>query len=422
MSQATLENHLPMASGGKTFDPKAIREQFPVLEQRENGRPLVYLDSAASSQKPRAVIDAVHEFYSTEYASVHRGVYALSEASTQRFEEVRKKVCRLLGTVEPREVVFTKGTTESINLVAQSFGRSHIHAGDEILITHLEHHSNIVPWQLLCEQVGATLKVVPIDSRGVVDREAFESLLSDRTRLVALAHVSNALGTILPVAELCALARAKGAVTLVDGAQAVPHMPVDIPSLGCDFYAFSGHKLFAPTGTGVLWGRLERLESMPPYQGGGSMIQSVRFEGTTFADPPQRFEAGTPDIAGVIGLGAALDWLDSIDLFSAARYEDELLAYGTKALEAIAGLRLIGSAPEKAAILSFVLDAAHPHDMATIFDQHGVAIRAGHHCAQPVMEFFGIPATARASLAFYNNREDLDALVLAIDAARELFS
>lgn len=422
MSQATLGNDLPLALAGKTFDPKAIRKEFPVLEQRENGKPLVYLDSAASSQKPRAVIDAVHEFYSNEYASVHRGVYALSEASTRRFEEVRQKVCRLLGTSEPREVVFTKGTTESINLVAQSFGRSHLHAGDEILITYLEHHSNIVPWQLLCEQTGAELKVVPIDSRGVVDRDAFESLLSDRTRLVALAHVSNALGTVLPVAELCALARTKGAVSLVDGAQAVPHMPVDIDALGCDFYAFSGHKLFAPTGTGVLWGRLEILESMPPYQGGGSMIQSVHFEGTTFADPPQRFEAGTPDVAGVIGLGAALDWLESVDLFAAARYENELLAYGTKALEAIPGLRLIGTAPEKAAILSFVLEAAHPHDMATIFDQHGVAIRAGHHCAQPVMEFFGVPATARASLAFYNNREDLDALVLAIDATRELFS
>lgn len=404
------------------FDAKAVRSQFPVLQQDSGDRPLVYLDSGASSQKPRAVIDAIDEFYSHEYASVHRGLYALSVESTRRFEEVRRKVCRFLGTREPREVVFTRGTTESINLVAQSWARSNLEAGDEILITHLEHHSNIVPWQMVCEQVGAVLKVAPIDSRGVVDPEAFAALLSPRTRIAAITHVSNALGTVLPVNDLCARARAAGALTLVDGAQAVPHIPVDIGEIGCDFYAFSAHKVFGPTGTGVLWGRLDVLETMPPYQGGGSMIQSVSFDGTTFAAPPQRFEAGTPDVAGVIGLGAALDWFESIDRIAAAQWEHEVLAYATAALEAIPGLRLIGTAPEKAAVLSFVLDCAHPHDITTILDQHGVAIRAGHHCAQPVMEFFGIPATARASLALYNDFEDIDTLVEAIEATRKFFS
>ena len=404
------------------FDAKTVRAQFPVLSANAGERPLVYLDSGASSQKPRAVIDAIDSFYTHEYASVHRGLYALSSEATRRFEDVRSKVCRLLGTKDAREIVFTRGTTESINLVAQSWGRSNLQAGDEILITHLEHHSNIVPWQLLCEQTGAVLEVVPIDDRGEVDPAAFEARLSSRTKIAALAHVSNALGTVLPVADLCARARAAGALTLIDGAQAVPHIPVDLGEIDCDFYAFSAHKIFGPTGTGVLWGRHDLLDAMPPYQGGGSMIQSVRFEGTSFAKPPQRFEAGTPDVAGVIGLGAALDWFESLDRVGACQWEDHLLEYATRALETIPGLRLIGTATKKAAVLSFVLDCAHPHDIATILDENGVAIRAGHHCAQPLMEFFGVPATARASLALYNTLEDIDALVEAIEKTRKMFS
>ncbi|MED5261812.1 MAG: cysteine desulfurase [Myxococcota bacterium] len=415
-----------MSSASQTdamaFDAKAIRAQFPVLAGESGDSRLVYLDSGASSQKPRAVIDAIDSFYKHEYASVHRGLYALSSEATRRFEDVRAKVCRLLGTKNPHEVVFTRGTTESINLVAQSWGRSNLEAGDEILITQLEHHSNIVPWQLLCEQTGAVLKVVPINERGEVEPAAFEARLSSRTKIAAVAHVSNALGTVLPVSDLCSRARSAGALTLVDGAQAVPHVPVDLAEIKCDFYAFSAHKMFGPTGTGVLWGRHDLLEAMPPYQGGGSMIQSVRFEGTTFASPPQRFEAGTPDVAGVIGLGAALDWFDSVDRVGAFRWEDHLLETATRALETIPGLRILGTAAQKVAVISFVLDCAHPHDIATILDQHGVAVRAGHHCAQPLMEFFGVPATARASLALYNTLEDIDALVEAIEKTRKMFS
>ena len=415
-----------MSSASQTdataFDAKAIRAQFPVLAGEAGGSRLVYLDSGASSQKPRAVIDAIDSFYQHEYASVHRGLYTLSSEATRRFEDVRTKVCRLLGTENPNEVVFTRGTTESVNLVAQSWGRSNLEAGDEILITQLEHHSNIVPWQLLCEQTGAVLKVAPINERGEVEPAAFEAKLSSRTRIAAFAHVSNALGTVLPVSDLCNRARAAGALTLIDGAQAVPHVPIDVAEIDCDFYAFSAHKIFGPTGTGVLWGRHDLLEAMPPYQGGGSMIQSVRFEGTTFASPPQRFEAGTPDVAGVIGLGAALDWFDAVDRVGARQWEDHLLETATRALETIPGLRILGTAAQKAAVLSFVLDCAHPHDIATILDQNGVAVRAGHHCAQPLMEFFGVPATARASLALYNTLEDIDALIESIEKTRKMFS
>ena len=415
-----------MSSASQTdataFDAKAIRAQFPVLAGEAGGSRLVYLDSGASSQKPRAVIDAIDSFYQHEYASVHRGLYTLSSEATRRFEDVRTKVCRLLGTENPNEVVFTRGTTESVNLVAQSWGRSNLEAGDEILITQLEHHSNIVPWQLLCEQTGAVLKVAPINERGEVEPAAFEAKLSSRTRIAAFAHVSNALGTVLPVSDLCNRARAAGALTLIDGAQAVPHVPIDLGQIDCDFYAFSAHKIFGPTGTGVLWGRHDLLEAMPPYQGGGSMIQSVRFEGTTFASPPQRFEAGTPDVAGVIGLGAALDWFDAVDRVGARQWEDHLLETATRALETIPGLRILGTAAQKAAVLSFVLDCAHPHDIATILDQNGVAVRAGHHCAQPLMEFFGVPATARASLALYNTLEDIDALIESIEKTRKMFS
>jgi len=404
------------------FDVAAVRAQFPVLADDGPGRTLTYLDSAATAQKPQAVIDALEDFYTREYASVHRGVYALSVRSTQRFEAVREKVCRLLHTSDPREVVFTRGTTEAINLVATSWGGQNVSAGDEIVVTQLEHHSNIVPWQLLCERTGARLRVAPIGLDGCVEVDAFEALLGPRTKLVALAHVSNALGTRLPVAALCQLARSRGITSLVDGAQAVPHGSVDVLAIGCDFYAFSAHKVYGPTGTGVLWGRRDLLDAMPPYQGGGSMIRSVSFEGTTYADAPQRFEAGTPDVAGVIGMGAALDWLEEIDREAAAAFECELLRYASEALEAIPGLHIFGSDPEKVGVLSFSLDCAHPHDIATILDREGVAIRAGHHCAQPLMEFYGVPAMARASLALYSDRSDIDALVSALETTREIFS
>ena len=404
------------------LDAERVRADFPIFRQQMRGKPLVYLDSGASSQKPQAVIDAISHFYSNAYSSVHRGVYHLSDMATRDYEAVRQKTATFLGAAQAGEVVFVRNTTEAINLVAQTWGRTNVGKGDEILISHMEHHSNIVPWQLLCEQTGATLRVTPIDDRGELEMEAFEKLLSPRTKLVALAHVSNALGTINPVRELCALAHQQGALVLLDGAQGVPHMAVDVQDLGCDFYAFSGHKVFGPTGIGVLWAHRSLLEAMPPYQGGGSMIASVSFDGTSYADPPERFEAGTPDIAEVLGLGAALDYASSLGLDRIAAWEQELLAYATDALLEIPGLRLIGTAREKAAVLSFVLDCAHPHDIGTIFDQEGVAIRAGHHCAQPTMERFGVPATARASLSVYNTHADIDALVRAIHKTRELFA
>ena len=403
------------------LDLASIRADFPVLEQQVRGKPLVFLDSAASAQKPRLVIEAISDFYSAHYASVHRGLYQLSAEATRSYEAVREKVQHFIGAADAREIIFVRNATEAVNLVAQSWGRANLSADDEILITAMEHHANIVPWQLLCEAVSARLVVSPMDDRGDLILDEFEKRLSPRTRLVALAHVSNALGTINPVRELAALARARSIPVLVDGAQAVPHLPVDVQALGCDFYVFSGHKLFGPTGAGVLWGRLPLLEAMPPFLGGGSMIASVTFEKTTYAPVPQKFEAGTPDIAGVIGLGAAIDYLNGIGMERVDAWEHELLLYATSALERIPKLRIIGTADRKAAVISFVLEDVHPHDIATVLDQEGIAIRAGHHCAQPTMAHFGIPATARASLAFYNTKEDIDALVKAIHKVLELF-
>jgi cysteine desulfurase / selenocysteine lyase len=399
-----------------------IREDFPVLGAKVHGKPLVYLDNAATSQKPRAVIEALTRYYQEENSNVHRGVHFLSQVATQRFENGRTRVRQFLNAAHDHEIIFTRGTTESINLVAASYGRATLQAGDEVLISALEHHSNIVPWQMICEEKGAHLKVVPITDAGELIFEAYERLLSDRTRIVAVTQVSNALGTVTPIRGIIALAHQRGVPVLVDGAQAAPHMPVDVQALDCDFYALSGHKLCGPTGIGVLYGKADLLERMPPYQGGGDMISAVTFEKTVFNTLPHKFEAGTPNIAGVIGLAAALDYLEHVGMDQIAAYEAELLAYGTELLTAIPGLRLVGTAPEKAGVLSFVLDGIHPHDVGTILDVEGVAIRAGHHCAMPVMKRLGLPATARASLAFYNTRSDLDALVKAIYKAIEVFA
>jgi cysteine desulfurase / selenocysteine lyase len=404
------------------LDVERVRRDFPILRRSARGKPLVYLDSAASAQKPRQVIDAIRDFYENHYANIHRGVYELSETATRMHDEARAKVARLLGAADPREIVFTRNATEAINLVAWSYGRSRLRPGDEVLVSELEHHANLVPWQLLCEERGARLRVAPIDDRGELRLDAFEALLSERTKLVATTHVSNALGTVNPVRELVALAHRAGAVALVDGAQAVPRLPVDVRAIGCDFYAFSGHKLYGPTGIGVLYGRLPLLEAMPPWQAGGDMIASVSYEKATFADPPYRFEAGTPDIAGAIGLGAAIDYVQGLGLERIARHEAALLAYGTALLAEIPGVRLVGTAPEKTGVLSFVVDGIHPHDLGTVLDQEGVAIRAGHHCAQPLMERLGLPATARASLGVYNARADLDRLAEGIRRALEVFA
>jgi len=407
---------------GAPFDAARLREEFPILHQTVRGRPLVYLDNAATTQKPRAVIDALVAYYERDNANIHRGVHLLSQRATDAFEKARGKVARFLGAAETREIVFTRGTTEAINLVAQSFGRAHVGPGDEIVITALEHHSNIVPWQMLCEEKGARLRVAPIDDDGAVLADELVGLLGPRTKLLSIAHVSNALGSVLPVRELCAAARARGVPVLVDGAQAVAHAPVDVQALGCDFYAFSGHKLYGPTGVGALWARGALLDAMPPWQGGGDMIANVTFEKTTYNVVPHKFEAGTPDIAGVIGLGAAIDWFVRVGIDAIAAHEHALLAYATEALRGIPGVRLIGTAREKASVLSFVMEGVHPHDIGTVLDQEGVAIRTGHHCAQPVMERFGVPATARASLAAYNTRDDVDALVKAIHRVREFFA
>ncbi len=405
-----------------SFDVQRVRKDFPVLQQTSHGKPLVFLDSAASAQKPQAVLDAMADLYGHSYANIHRGVYELSMRATAAFEEAREKVRAFLGAPEAREIVFVRNATEAINLVASTFGRTRISEGDEILITHMEHHANIVPWQMLCEQTGAVLRVAPIDDRGALLLGEFEKLLTPRTKLAAVVQVSNALGTVNPVREMVQMARRRGIPVLVDGAQAVPHARVDVRELDCDFYVFSGHKLFGPSGVGVLWGRAEHLEAMPPYQGGGEMILSVSFEKTIYNEIPHKFEAGTPDIAGVVGLGAAIDYLNGIGMDAIAAHERELLAYGTERLLEVPGLRLIGTAPQKASVLSFVLDDVHPHDVGTILDQEGVCVRTGHHCAQPVMERFGVPATARASLALYNDRSDVDRLVDAIHKVREVFA
>ena len=409
--------------GGRSpaFEVERIRQDFPVLGEKIRGKPLVYLDNAATSQKPHVVIDTIRQFLSTYNSNVHRGVHQLSERATEAYEQARTRVQGFINAAESREIIFVRGTTEAINLVAQSYGRTHIGTGDEIVISAMEHHSNIVPWQILCEQTGAVLRVVPINDDGEMLLDEYVRLLTPRTRLVAVAHVSNALGTINPVREIIRLARRQGVPVLVDGAQAVPHLKVDVRELDCDFYAFSGHKVFGPTGIGVLYGRARLLEAMPPYQGGGDMIKSVTFAKTVYNDLPFKFEAGTPHIGGVIGLGAALDYLDGVGLDRVTAYEHELLAHATEALSAIPGVRIIGTAKEKASVVSFVVDGVHAHDIGTVLDHEGIAIRAGHHCAMPVMQRFGVPATARASLAFYNTREEVDALVRGIHKVIEMF-
>ena len=411
----------PAAGISKPLDVARIREDFPILKEMVHGKPLVYLDNAATSQKPQAVIDTVSRYYTTENANIHRGVHYLSQQATQDYEAARSGVRRFLNAAQDREIVFVRGTTEGINLVAGTFGRQNISQGDEIVISTMEHHSNIVPWQILCQERGAVLRVIPINEDGELEMDEYERLLGPRTKLVSIVHVSNALGTVNPVDQIVEMAHSYGAAVLVDGAQSAPHMPIDVQAMGCDFFVFSGHKLYGPTGIGVLYGREELLEAMPPYQGGGDMIKSVSFEKTIYNDLPYKFEAGTPNIAGVIGLGAAVDYITALGMDRTAPHERDLLEYGTRSLSEIGGLRLIGTARDKASILSFVLDGAHPHDIGTILDTEGVAIRTGHHCTQPLMERFGIPATARASLAFYNTRQEIDALVRGIYKVKEVF-
>jgi cysteine desulfurase / selenocysteine lyase len=404
-----------------TFDVRKVREEFPILKSLVHGKPLVYLDNAATTQKPKAVIDAVVRYYEGQNSNIHRGVHHLSEVATKAYESARVKVQRFLNAADAKEIIFTRGATESINLVAQSFVRPGLKQGDEVLITHMEHHSNIVPWQMLRDEKGLVLKVAPIDDRGDLILEEFEKLISPRTKLIAVTHVSNALGTVVPVKKIIAMARARGVKVLLDGAQAVPHVAVDVRDLDCDFYAFSGHKLYGPTGIGVLYGKAALLEAMPPYQGGGDMILSVTFEKTKYNHLPYKFEAGTPHIEGVIGLGAGLDYVTSVGLDAIAAQEHDVLVHGTKVLSAVPGLRLIGTAREKAGVLSFDLEGVHPHDIGTILDQEGIAIRTGHHCAQPVMDRFNVPATARASLAMYNTKEELDALAAGLRKVAEVF-
>ena len=411
----------PLASASRSFDAERVRRDFPILAQHVNGRPLVYLDNAASGQRPLAVLRAVEHYETHTHANVHRGVHALSQAATDAFEGARERARRFINARSSREIVFVRGTTEGINLVAQSFGRSRLGKGDEILISALEHHANIVPWQMLCEQTGCTLKVAPINRRGEVELEPLLGLLTGRTRLVAVAHVSNALGTVVPVERIVQAAHSCGALVLIDGAQAVAHSPIDVRALGCDFYAFSGHKLYGPTGIGVLYGREELLEEMPPWQGGGEMIRTVSFERTTYNELPWKFEAGTPNISGAVGLAAAMDYLEGLGLEALAAHERHLLAQATAAIERLPGIEIIGTAAHKAAVLSFTMRGCHPHDLGTILDSQGVAIRTGHHCAMPVMTFFDIPATARASFGCYNTEADVAALVAALEKAREVF-
>lgn len=399
-----------------------IREDFPILKETVNGRPLVYLDNAATSQKPQAVIDALVSYYMTENSNVHRGVHTLSQKATDAYEGAREKVRQFINAEHDKEIIFVRGTTEGINLVAQTYGRTHVGPGDEIIVTAMEHHSNIVPWQILCEEKGAHLKVVPINDDGELLLDEYENLLSPRTKLVSIVHQSNALGTINPVEQVIEMAHSRGIPVLLDGAQAVAHVPIDVTRLGCDFYAFSGHKLYGPTGVGVLYGRAELLDAMPPYQGGGEMIRSVSFEKTLYNVIPNKFEAGTQNIAGSVGLGAAIDYVNGVGMSNIAAYENELLAYGTERLSEIGPVRLIGTARHKGSILSFVMENAHPHDVGTILDAEGIAVRTGHHCAQPLMDRYGVPATVRASLAFYNTKEEIDTLVKGIDRVIEVFS
>jgi cysteine desulfurase/selenocysteine lyase len=404
-----------------TLDVERVRRDFPILDRTVNGRPLVYLDSGASSQRPIAVLRAVEEYETHSHANIHRGVHALSQAATEAFEGARERVRRFINARSTKEIIFVRGTTEAINLVAQSYARTRLTAGDEIIVSALEHHANIVPWQMVCEQTGATLKVAPINARGEFLYDEYLKLLSPRTKIVAVAHVSNALGTILPVKKIVDAAHAQGAVVLVDGAQAVPHSHVDVRALGCDFYAFSGHKVYGPTGIGVLYGREELLQAMPPWQGGGDMILTVSFEKSTYNDLPAKFEAGTPNISGAIGLAAAMDYIESLGIDSIAAHENHLVELASAELQRLPGIQLVGTAPIKASIVSFVMDGVHPHDLGTILDHEGVAVRTGHHCAMPLMTFLGLPATVRASFAVYNTENDVKSLVAALGKAREVF-
>jgi cysteine desulfurase/selenocysteine lyase len=404
------------------FDVRKIRSDFPILETRVHGKPLVYLDNAATSQKPQAVIDALTSYYTHENANIHRGVHALSELATEHYEQARAKIQRFIHAADPSEIIFVRGTTEGINLVAQTYGRVHIGAGDEVIISALEHHSNIVPWQILCEQQGAKLRVIPVNDSGELLLDELEKLPGPKTKLVAIAHVSNALGTIVPLRRVTEIAHQHNVPVLVDGAQAAPHLQIDVQALDADFYVFSAHKMYGPTGIGVLYGKRRLLDAMPPYQGGGDMISSVTFEKTLYNKLPYKFEAGTPDISGAIGLGAAIDYLNNIGLDHIAAHEHELLVHATQKLAAIPGVRLIGTAKEKAAVVSFVLENVHAHDVGTILDQEGIAVRTGHHCAQPLMQRFGVDATARASFGLYNTKEEVDALAAGIQKVREVFA
>ena len=420
MSTGIISTPEPLVSD--IWDVARIRADFPVLQQTVNGKPLVYLDNSASSQVPQVVIDRGSVYLEQEHSNIHRGVHYLSQRATTAYEGAREKVKRFINARDVRECIFVRGATEGINLVMHGYGRKFIGAGDEIIISAMEHHANIVPWQMLCEEKGARLRVIPMNDAGELLLDEYDGLLNERTKLVAVMHVSNALGTINPIKEMIAQAHKYGVPVLIDGAQAAPHMPVDVQDLDCDFYAFSGHKMYAPTGSGIVYGKLELLEKMNPFQGGGDMIKTVTFEKTTYADPPNRFEAGTPAIASQIGLGAAIDYLNSIGRESAAAYEAELLRYATERVSAIEGVRIIGTAKSKASVLSFVIDDIHPHDIGTILDQEGIAVRAGHHCAQPVMQRFNVPATARASFSFYNTKEEIDVLARTIERVIEIFS
>ena len=421
MSVQSNPSITPPVAVKKPYDVYRIREDFSILKQKVRGKPLVYLDNAASSQKPKQVIDTISRFYSEDYSNIHRGVHELSQRATKSYEDARLKVQRFIKAASEREIIFVRGATEAINLVAETYGRAQIGADDEVLITTMEHHSNIVPWQMLCEEKGAHLKVAPINDRGELLLDELEKLLSPKTKIVALPHVSNALGTINPVREIIRMAHARDIPVLLDAAQAVPHMAIDVQELDVDFYAFSSHKMFGPSGVGVLYGKEALLDKMPPYQGGGDMISSVTFEKTTYNQLPYKFEAGTPNIADVVGLGAAIDYLEELGMGTIGAYEHELLEYGTQALSQIPGLTIVGQAKEKASVLSFVLKRIHPHDVGTVLDQDGIAVRTGHHCAQPVMDRFGVPATARASLALYNTKEEIDTLVEGIHKVLEVF-
>jgi cysteine desulfurase/selenocysteine lyase len=417
-----IDTHQHTVRAGGGLDVKQVRADFPILQQTVHGKPLVYLDNAATSQKPRAVIDTIVRYYEGTNANIHRGVHFLAEKATEEYEAARLTVQEFINAAHSREIVFVRGTTEGINLVAQTFGRANIQSGDEVLITAMEHHSNIVPWQILCDEKGAKLRVAPINDEGELLLEEFADLLGPRTKLAAVTHVSNALGTINPLKRMVELAHSRNVPVLVDGAQAVPHMKVDVQALDCDFYTFSGHKVYGPTGIGVLYGKAVLLQAMPPYQGGGDMISSVTFDKTIYNKLPYKFEAGTPDIAGVIGLGAALAYVNGLGIENIGAHEHDLLVYATEALSAIPGVRVIGTAKDKAAVVSFVIEGIHPHDIGTILDQEGIAIRTGHHCSQPIMERFGIPATARASFAVYNTRQEVDALIRGIGKVREVFA